>query len=62
MERREDRELLRRSGFAENEVMRLSKLRARYAEQERLVALEGRRRMEFVRWLVNTGKLTEQTA
>lgn len=62
MDRKDDREILRRGGFAEKEVLRLSKLRKDYNEQERRQALADHRRMEFVRWLVSTGKLTDQIA
>ena len=62
MDRHEDRELLRKSGFAEHEVIQLSKLRKDYAEQERKQAQATHRRLEFVRWLVSNGKISEQTA
>ena len=62
MDRKEDREILRRGGFAESEMKRLSQLRKDHNERERLQALADHRRLEFVRWLVNTGKLTEQVA
>ncbi|HLG61570.1 MAG TPA: hypothetical protein VKY19_06535 [Ktedonosporobacter sp.] len=62
MERKEDREILRKGGFAENEMKMLSKLRRSYNEQEQRLAQESHRRLEFVRWLVTTGKLTDQIA
>lgn len=62
MDRKEDREMLRKGGFAENEVTQLSRLRMDYDEKERRQALADHRRMEFVRWLVSTGKLTDQIA
>lgn len=62
MDRKDDREILRKGGFAEGEMQRLSKLRQDRAEQEKLQALLDRRRLEFVRWLVTTGKLSEQIA
>jgi len=62
MERKEDRELLRRNGFAEREVERLSKIRANRAEEEKHRYLEHHRRLEFARWLVVKGKLSEQIA
>ncbi len=62
MDRKEDREMLRRVGFAEAEVMRLSRLRREYAERQRLIAVAHRRRLEFARWLVTTGKITDQVA
>jgi hypothetical protein len=62
MDRKDDREILRRGGFAEGEMRRLSQLRRDYHEREKLLALEEHRRLEFVRWLVHTGKLTDQIA
>ncbi len=61
-DRKEDRELLRKNGFAEAEVNRLSRLRKDYNEQERLETIAERRRFEFIRWLISTGKLTDQVA
>jgi len=62
MDRKEDREILRKGGFAEGEMKRLSQLRRDYNERERLQAIAEHRRMEFIRWLVSTGKLSEQLA
>jgi hypothetical protein len=62
MERKEDREMLRKVGFAEIEVNRLSRLRLEHNERERLEAIAEHRRLEFIRWLVTVGKLTDQIA
>lgn len=62
MDRMEDREILRKGGFAEGEVNRLTQLRREYNEKARLQTLVDKRRMEFIRWLVRTGKLTDQVA
>ncbi len=62
MDRKEDRDILRKGGFGEREVKQLSKLRRDHAERERHKAVIEHRRLEFVRWLVNTGKLTDQIA
>lgn len=62
MDRYEDREILRKGGFAENEVVQLSKLRKAYSEREKNQAQIVNRRLEFVRWLVSTGKLSDQIA
>lgn len=62
MERKEDREMLRKVGFAEVEMNRLIRLRRAHHEKERLLALAEHRRLEFVRWLVTIGKLTDQIA
>jgi len=61
-DRYEDREILRKGGFAENEVVQLSKLRKDYSEKEKNQAQIVKRRLEFIRWLVSTGKLSEQIA
>lgn len=63
MDRKEDtNEILRAGGFGEIEVHHLSKLRKDRDEKEKLQALAHHRRLEFVRWLVNTGKLSDQIA
>jgi hypothetical protein len=62
LDRKEDREILRKGGFAEKEVLLLSKLRTDYAERERRQEAADHRRLEFVRWLVDTGKLSDQIA
>ena len=62
MDRKEDREILRKNGFAEIEMNRLSQLRRDRNERERQRILAAHRRLEFVRWLVSTGKLTDQIA
>ncbi|HLL79347.1 MAG TPA: hypothetical protein VKT25_07610 [Ktedonobacteraceae bacterium] len=62
MDRKEDREILRKGGFAESEMKRLSQLRKEITEKEKLRSLADHRRLEFVRWLVHTGKLSEQVA
>ncbi|GCE28689.1 hypothetical protein KDA_41730 [Dictyobacter alpinus] len=62
MDRYEDRDILRKGGFAENEVVQLSKLRKDYTDKEKNRNQVANRRMEFIRWLVSTGKLTDQIA
>jgi len=62
MGNKEDRELLRKNGFAEHEVLQLSKLRTDYAEQAKRETQADKRRLEFVRWLVSRGKLSDQIA
>ena len=59
---KEDGEMLRKNGFAESEVRRLKKLRQEHVEKERLRIIAENRRLRFVRWLVVTGKLTDQIA
>lgn len=62
MDRKEDREILRKGGFAESEMKQLSQLRKLHNERERLKQLAENRRLEFVRWLYDNGKLTDQVA
>ena len=62
MERKDECEMLRKVGFAEAEVKELSRLRRDYYEQLRQQTAVEMRRFEFVRWLVNKGKLTDQIA
>ncbi len=54
--------MLRKIGFAEAEVRELSRLRRDYYEKMRQQATIEMRRFEFIRWLVDTGKLTDQIA
>jgi hypothetical protein len=62
MQGKEDREILRKVGFGESEMNQLSRLRTFYHEQEKHQAAITNRRLEFIRWLVTTGKLSEQIA
>jgi hypothetical protein len=59
-DRKEDHEILRKGGFAEGEMSRLSELRKEHAERERRELIAEHRRFEFIRWLVSIGKLTEE--
>lgn len=53
-------DVLREQGFSQEEIERLSTLRRTLREEQ--VGREARiqRRLNFVRWLVRTGRLTEQ--
>ncbi|HLX39251.1 MAG TPA: hypothetical protein VKR42_01905 [Ktedonobacteraceae bacterium] len=62
MDHREDREILRRGGFAEGEMNKLTVLRRERLEKARLDTIAENRRLEFVRWLVSIGKITDQIA
>jgi uncharacterized protein YnzC (UPF0291/DUF896 family) len=62
MYHQETYEMLYQAGFTASEIDRLEKLRRAYAENKRNHMSENNRRLEFVRWLVTTGKLTEQIA
>jgi len=60
MGHKEDREILRKAGLTEAQMNRLSKLRRNLAEEGKYQELIDYRRLQFVRWLVTTGKLSEQ--
>lgn len=57
---KEDGEILRKAAFTEAETHRLRTLRRNLAEKGRYQELVELRRLQFVRWLVATGKLTER--
>lgn len=55
--------VLRKLGFSAQEIDRLSRLRRVYAKKSEMdQATLDLRHLEFVRWLVQTGKLTDQLA
>jgi len=60
MDHKKDREILRKVGITEAQMNRLSKLRTNLAEEGKYQELIDYRRLQFVRWLFSTGKLTEQ--
>lgn len=64
MEHRTDaRNTLRQTGFTEREIYLLERLRQRFAARiDGQDDLATYRYLQFVRWLVTTGKLTEQVA
>src|SRR5260370_33894613 len=55
-------ELLRAAGFTEAEIEYLGRLRRAYREIRSWLTPAEERRLAFVRWLVTTGRLTEQVA
>ena len=62
MDRKEERDIVRRGSLSEGEIKRLSQLRRVHRERMKLMELEEHRRWEFIRWLVINGKLTDQIA
>jgi DNA-binding transcriptional MerR regulator len=62
MNYKEDIQILREAGFTEAEIRRLCELRRILAEEGKYLEFVDYRRLEFARWLVATGKLTEQVA
>lgn len=56
---KEDLDKLRRAGFTEPAIVRLCQLRRGYARDEMDQLPLDRCRLEFVCWLVSTGKLTD---
>lgn len=49
-------------GLTWEQIERLRQFRSAYAERERQQQVMERRRLQFVRWLVVTGRLTENLA
>ena len=56
---KESREGLLEAGFTPAQIERLSQFRRGYLERERRQALVELRRLEFARWLVAIGRLTD---
>jgi hypothetical protein len=59
---KQDAEVLRQVGFTEEEIERLNHLRRDSTELELQQSSVEYRRLAFIRWLVATGKLSEQLA
>lgn len=53
-------QLLHRAGFREKEIDRLYRLRQHYATHEQDQPPLDPRRLQFARWLVTTGRLTDR--
>ncbi len=62
MDGKENRELLHGDEFDEIEVSRLRELRSAYVENVERQNSADYRRLEFVRWLVSTGRLSDHIA
>jgi hypothetical protein len=62
IDRQDPCELLRTAGFTEAEIEYLERLRRAYREKSSWLTPAEERRLAFVRWLVTTGRLTEQVA
>jgi len=60
----EQDELLLNAGFTGNEVENLRKLRQKFLERGRceVLGLADYRRLEFARWLVQNGRISDQVA
>jgi hypothetical protein len=59
MSSRESHEGLLEVGFTPTQIEHLSKFRQDYVEKEKQLAEEEQRRLEFIRWLVANGRLTD---
>lgn len=53
---------LRSAGFSTQEIERLARLRAYYAGEGKPLEMLDRRHLQFIRWLVATGRLSENVA
>jgi len=62
MDYKDNRDILHKAGFSEDEMKRLGNLRRVYAAERKLQECADYRRLQFVRWLVTTGRLTDQVA
>ncbi len=58
----DNRDILRKAGFTEDEMKRLGTLRRVYAAEGKLQEFADYRRLQFVGWLVTTGRLTDHVA
>ncbi|HEU5376845.1 MAG TPA: hypothetical protein VFV38_15525 [Ktedonobacteraceae bacterium] len=47
-------------GFTLSQIEQLNRLRSVYIEREQKQILAEQRRLEFARWLVSTGRLTDE--
>ena len=56
----DNRDILRKAGLSEDEMKRLDTLRRVYAAEGKLQEGADYRRLQCVRWLVTTGRLTDQ--
>jgi len=56
----EELDLLRKKGFTERQIAQFCRMRRTYGQDERDQLPLDRRRLEFARWLVATGRLSEQ--
>ncbi len=56
----EDLKTLRKEGFTEPVIARLYQMRRAYGKSEMDQAALDIHRLEFIRWLVATGRLTDQ--
>lgn len=62
MDHQETSDMFNQTEFTASEIECLERLKRAYAENKQNHMSETYRRLEFVRWLVKTGKLTEQMA
>jgi hypothetical protein len=60
MESIRDDEMLLECGFIPEQIDRLRQLRSLYTKRELVEITKELRRLEFARWLVCTGRLTEK--
>lgn len=49
-------------GFTQSQIEKLNHLRHVYIEREQKQSREEQRRLEFARWLVSTGRMTDKFA
>ncbi len=62
MDHKEAIEMLRKAGFNHAEIDRITRFRKHFAPGEDDQAPDDHRRLEFIRWLFRTGKLSDYVA
>lgn len=62
MDYKESIEMLRKAGFNHAEIDRITKFRKHFAPGEMDQTPDEHRRLEFVRWLFQTGKLNDSVS
>lgn len=59
MDHKEAIEMLRKAGFSHGEIDRITRFRKHFIPGEMDQTRDEHRRLEFTRWLFQTGKLTD---
>ncbi|MBA2394548.1 MAG: hypothetical protein H0V70_17605 [Ktedonobacteraceae bacterium] len=62
MNKEDNRTSLIMAGFTEKQVEHLNQFRRKQVEKEQMRILAEQRRLEFARWLVTNGRLTDLVA
>lgn len=60
MDHKEAQSMLHKAGFTAQEIQKLTRLRQRHLQENPWLTQAAHRRLEFVRWLVANGKLSDE--